>query len=303
MKTRYSILFLLCVCMLSTNSVFARKLHQPYVEYINKYGDLAVKHMDKYKIPASITIAQGILESGAGLSDFAKRSNNHFGIKCHSNWKGDRIYRADDSPNDCFRSYRNVEDSYEDHALFLTQRERYASLFKLDIKNYKAWAKGLQSSGYATDKSYANKLIKLIEDYKLYELDKKSKSKGNPQKENSPSVPVYNRTLLKAHGLFYVIAGTNDSYEKIASDMDTKVKDLIKYNDLLEGFPVRSGDIIYLEKKKNKADKPYFEHIVQLGESMHKISQMYGIQLDRLYKLNKKKGDYVPAEGDVLRLR
>jgi LysM repeat protein len=296
MKT-YSYLLFFVFIFWFPHSVVSQRPDQHFIDYIDKYKDIAIRKMDKHKIPASITLAQGILESGGGKSDFARKSNNHFGIKCHD-WKGDRIYRQAENPNDCFRSYRRVEDSYEDHALFLTQRQRYAVLFTYDIADYRSWAHGLKQCGYATDPNYPSKLIDLIHRYELHQYDKKSEHKGNKQ-----SPILYNRTLHKANGLIYVVAETNDSYEKIASDMGAKTKDLLKYNNVPPNFPVFAGDIIYLEKKKKQADKPYFEHIVQPGESMYSISQKYGVQLARLYKLNKQKGNYVPHIGEVIRLR
>jgi len=284
----------------------AQKKLQVYVDYIKKYSDIAVRHRDKYKIPASITLAQGILESGAGVSELAKTSNNHFGIKCHSDWTGERVYRTDDGPNDCFRKYKNVEDSFEDHAKFLAQQSRYAVLFTYDIRDYTAWAKGLQTCGYATDKGYANKLIRIIEEYELYKFDAKTAAKTakkTPTVKEKKKQPVLLRNVYKTHNLIYVIAKENDSFDQIADDTGFKVKDLVKYNEIPEDFPLRNGDIVYLEKKKKKADKPYFEHLVKIGESMHSISQLYGVQLKSLYKMNKKGKDYVPTEEDVLRLR
>ncbi len=282
----------------------AQKKNQNYVNYVEKYSDLAVSHMKQYKIPASITLAQGLLESGAGMSLFVRNSNNHFGIKCHKEWKGEKVYHDDDNPNDCFRKYKKAEDSFEDHSRFLTEKPRYAKLFKLEIKDYKGWARGLQECGYATDKAYANKLIKIIEDYELYKYDNQ-KGSGNQKKQEGKQdkTSVKDRPVYKTFGLIYVVAGANDSFDGIASDLGFKVKDLIKYNEVPEDFPLMKGDIVYLEKKKKKADKPYYEHVVQVGESMHSISQKYGIRLSNLYKMNKKKEEYVPEEGDVLKLR
>ncbi|GHV59633.1 N-acetylmuramoyl-L-alanine amidase [Bacteroidia bacterium] len=277
-------------------SLQAQKRNPDYVEYIRIYNGLAVKHMAQYKIPASITLAQGLLESGAGKSPLVQNANNHFGIKCHSDWPGDRVYHTDDKPNECFRSYKIAEDSYEDHARFL-QRARYARLFDLDIRDYTGWAKGLQQCGYATDKAYANKLIKLIEDYELYRYDDTRK------KSNRPAFAPLRRPIYIDHGLVYVLAEANDSYHRIAEDTGFKVKRIAKWNEAPEDFPLRKGDIVYLEKKHKKAEKPYFEHVVRVGESMHSISQQYGMQVKRLYKLNRIHFDYVPEEGDILRLR
>ena len=148
--------------------------NQAYQQYINQYKDLAIEQMHKYSIPASITLAQGLFESGAGLSALAKRGNNHFGIKCHG-WTGAKTYHTDDAPDECFRAYRNVRDSYEDHSRFLVNGNRYRNLFRLGITDYKGWARGLKAAGYATNPKYADRLIEIIQLYRLYEYDR---SKG-----------------------------------------------------------------------------------------------------------------------------
>jgi flagellum-specific peptidoglycan hydrolase FlgJ len=147
------------------------RLNKETLAYIRKYAPIAVNEMHQYKIPASITLAQGILESGKGKSQLALKSKNHFGIKCHSKWTGERVYHDDDEKGECFRKYKFVATSYNDHSLFLTQRGRYAFLFDYNIKNYKKWAYGLRKAGYATDRKYPSKLLKIIEDYHLYEFD------------------------------------------------------------------------------------------------------------------------------------
>ena len=152
------------------------RLNKETLAYIRKYAPIAVNEMHQYKIPASITLAQGILESGKGKSQLALKSKNHFGIKCHSNWTGERVYHDDDEKGECFRKYKFVATSYNDHSLFLTQRGRYAFLFDYNIKNYKKWAYGLRKAGYATDRKYPSKLLKIIEDYHLYEFDNIKKS-------------------------------------------------------------------------------------------------------------------------------
>lgn len=297
-------LFVLLFTLTSFFSVFSQKRYKVYEDYIAKYSPIAVYHMRKYNIPASITLAQGLLESGAGQSELTKRSNNHFGIKCHRDWKGARVYAKDDTPNDCFRKYSKAEHSFEDHSQFLTKSVRYKPLFSLSPTDYKGWAQGLQKSGYATDRAYANKLIKLIEDYELYRYDtgKYRRSKGASSATDSPS-PAWKHQPYKTHGLIYVLAVDGDSYEGIAAEFNFKVKDLLKYNEVPKGFPLNEGDIVYFEKKKSRADKPYFEHVVQIGESMHTISQKYGLRVKNLYKMNKKDYEYVPVEGDVLKLR
>lgn len=290
------------IFFISIPSFSQAKRYKIYDDYISTYKGIAIDHMRRYKIPASITLAQGLLESGAGKSSLTVSSNNHFGIKCHSDWTGEKVYKADDGPNDCFRKYKKAEDSFEDHSKFLT-KARYKNLFDLEITDYRGWARGLQQAGYATDKAYANKLIKLIEDYELYQHDKGSSGKGKMKDDTPPFRPEYNHTPYKTHNLIYVIAIDGDNYEAIAAEFDFKPKDLYKYNEVPEGFPLKKGDLVYFQKKKSKADKPYYEHVVQVGESMHSISQLYGIKVKNLYKMNKKDFEYVPVEGDVLRLR
>lgn len=273
-----------------------------YEKYIKTYSTLAIEQQKKYKIPASITLAQGLLESGAGQSDLARRSNNHFGIKCHSDWRGGRVYHDDDLRGECFRKYKRVEDSYEDHSKFL-KRSRYDQLFRLKITDYKGWARGLQKCGYATDRAYANKLIKVVEDYELYRFDSGKEHKPTREERKQRKYPAVKYTIYRTYGLLYVYAKDNDSFDQIARNLDFSVRDLKKFNEVPEDFPLQKGDIVYLEKKKKKADKPNYDHVVQIGESMHSIAQKYGIQIKSLYKMNKKDKDYIPEEGDVLKLR
>ena len=304
--TQYIIL--LSFLFVSTH-MFSQGGVRTYLKYIDDYSDLAVMHMEKYNIPASITLAQGILESGAGMSDLAQRSNNHFGIKCHRDWRGGKVYAADDTPNDCFRSYSRVEDSYQDHSEFLVGSSRYSNLFKLSVTDYKGWARGLQQSGYATDRAYANKLIKLIEDYELYRFDDKKYRKGVSQQQrkvirsNESLAAQWKHQPYITHGLLYVIAVNGDTFSSIAAEFGFKEKDLLKYNEVPEDFPLSEGDIVYFQKKKTRADKEFEYHTVQVGESMYSISQKYGIQIRNIYRLNKKSYEYIPEEGDMLKLR
>ena len=305
MHIRLFILSLLTACLvgLPTGASGQHKLAS-YQKYIKAYSTLAIKQQAQYKIPASITLAQGLLESGAGQSDLARRSNNHFGIKCHE-WKGARVYHDDDLRGECFRKYSTVEQSYIDHSKFLAERPRYARLFDLRVTDYKGWAKGLQKCGYATDRAYANKLIKVIEDYELYRYDRmkvvKKTTKQTSASKRQPVKPAYQ--VYRTHGLIYVYAQENDDFDHIAASLGFSPRKLKKYNEVPEDFPLEKGDIVYLEKKKKKADKPYDKHVVQVGESMHDIAQKYGIQIKSLYKMNKKSADYIPMEGDVLKLR
>ncbi|GHT21507.1 N-acetylmuramoyl-L-alanine amidase [Bacteroidia bacterium] len=301
--------FALIICLFAGLSGAAQgKRSADYEAYIRQYSPLAVAHMQKYKIPASITLAQGLLESGAGRGRLAREGNNHFGIKCHE-WEGKKMYQKDDGPNDCFRVYNKADDSFEDHARFLSERTRYAVLFTLNPRDYQAWARGLKKCGYATDPNYPTKLIKLIEDYELYRFDTKQSARKakpnivvtvNPKKQPGQ----YLHQPYKDHGLVYVIALEDDSYEKIARDLGFRIRDLVKWNEVPHAdFPLFKGDIVWLQKKNKKAELPFSEHRVREGESMHKISQWYGIHVKQLYKLNHKTGDYVPQVDDVLQLR
>lgn len=292
-----------------SSHLFGQSRVSTYEIYIENYSDLAIEHMERYKIPASITLAQGILESGAGMSDLARRSNNHFGIKCHRGWSGGRVFAADDTPNDCFRSYAKVEDSYQDHSEFLVGGSRYRNLFELSITDYKGWARGLQKSGYATDRAYANKLIKLIEDYELYRFDDRKYRKGVSRQQREvirnreASVATWKHQPYITHGLVYIIAVDGDTFGSISNEFGFKEEDLLKYNEVPSDFPLSDGDIVYFQKKKTRADKGYEYHTVQVGESMYSISQKFGIQLRNLYRLNKKSYEYIPEEGDILKLR
>lgn len=307
-KLFFKLLFVILLACASVFQTYSQKRYKIYEDYIDTYSSIAVKHMQKYKIPASITLAQGLLESGAGMSELTKRSNNHFGIKCHRNWTGGRVYAKDDTPNDCFRKYNRAEESFDDHAQFIVSGARYSSLFNLSPTDFKGWARGLQKSGYATDRAYANKLIKLIEDYELYRFDKSgySSSRNNAANKSineSSSSQNWKHQPYKTHGLVYVIAVEGDTYEGIAAEFNFKVKDLLGYNEVPKGFPLNKGDIVYFQKKKSRAEKPYFEHIVLIGESMHSIAQKYGLKVKNLYRMNKRDYEYVPEEGDVLKLR
>ncbi|WP_321480895.1 glucosaminidase domain-containing protein [uncultured Bacteroides sp.] len=297
-KYRISIFLLLVLCAFTV--VQAQRRNQRYVKYINKYSSLAVKQMKTYKIPASITLSQGLLESGAGYSRLARVSNNHFGIKC-GNWRGASVRYDDDAPKECFRAYDNPAESYKDHSLFLRKGSRYAFLFDLDITDYKAWARGLKRAGYATDPSYANRLITIIEDYELYKYDKERRHRRHASKKVKTVINPHQVYL--ANDLAYVVARRGDTFESLSNEFDISKRKLVKYNDLHKNYTLIGGDIIYLHAKHRKANKAYVVHIVRDGDSMHTISQKYGIRLKNLYKMNRKDPDYVPEIGDRLRLR
>ena len=293
MKRHLIYLLTIFVCL----SLQAQTRNKQYESYIKQYRDLAVEEMKKYRIPASITLAQGLLESGAGQSTLARKSNNHFGIKCGSDWRGKTVSHDDDARGECFRAYKHPKQSYEDHSKFLANRPRYASLFKLDITDYKGWARGLKKAGYATNPRYAEQLIGIIELYDLHKYDKKGGLKW--MKEN----PNPHQTYI-ANGLVYIVVRAGDSWKSISKELDISQKKLRKYNDLYKGYALQVGDILYLEKKNRKAGKEHIVHVLRAGESMYSISQKYGIRLKNLYKLNKMdEDDPAPEVGTILRLR
>lgn len=288
-----------------TVSVYAQRRNTAYNEYIKQYAPLAVEQMKLHKIPASITLSQGLLESGAGNSELARKSNNHFGIKCGSSWNGRTVRHDDDARNECFRAYRNPRDSYEDHSAFLKRGARYAFLFDLKITDYKGWARGLKKAGYATDPSYANRLITIIEDYELYKYDTRSIGEvRNWDKEvkKKPWLASPHQVFI-ANDIAYIVARDGDTFKLLGKEFDISWKKLVKYNDLHREYTLEAGDIIYLKSKRKKAAKPYTSYIVRDGDSMHTISQKYGIRLKNLYKMNRKDTEYVPEVGDRLRLR
>ena len=278
-------------------AIQAQPRNKQYESYIKKYRELAVEEMKKYHIPASITLAQGLLESGAGKSELARKSNNHFGIKCGGDWRGKTVSHDDDARGECFRAYKHPKDSYEDHSKFLVGRPRYASLFKLKITDYKGWARGLKKAGYATNPSYADQLIGIIELYELYKYDEKNYLKWLKKNPNPHQTYI-------ANDLLYIVVRAGDSWKSISQEFDISQKKLRKYNDLYKGYALQVGDILYLEQKNKRADEDHIVHVLRAGESMYSIAQKYGIRLKNLYKLNKMhEDDPTPEVGTILRLR
>lgn len=288
---------LLLILIISCLTLQAQTRNKQYEDYIKKYRELAVEEMKKYHIPASITLAQGLLESGAGQSTLARKSNNHFGIKCGGDWTGKTVSHDDDARGECFRAYKHPKDSYEDHSKFLAGRPRYASLFKLKITDYKGWARGLKKAGYATNPRYADQLIGIIELYELYKYDEKNYLKWIKKNPNPHQTYI-------ANDLLYIVVRAGDSWKSISKEFDISQKKLRKYNDLYKGYALQVGDILYLEKKNKKADKEHIVHVLRADESMYSISQKYGIRLKNLYKLNKMDEEApAPEVGTILRLR
>ena len=273
-----------------------------YQAYIEQYKDLAITEQERHAIPASITMAQALLESSAGVSRLATIGNNHFGIKCGKDWTGDVMHHDDDQLGECFRKYKKPIESFEDHSLFL-KRQRYAFLFQYDITDYKAWANGLSRAGYATDPTYPEKLIKIIETYDLAKLD--TKAKAVEPAEDAPNYEqLWGYIEIENNGVRCVRVITKDKLSNVAKAFKMSEKKLLYYNDLMANMDVlEAGDYVYLWFKKNRADSRFEEHTVEAGESMHSISQLYGIKLKKLYKLNDLEYG-TPAEvGKVLQLQ
>ncbi len=276
-------------------------------EYIEMYKDEAIKEMQRSGVPASITLAQGILESGDGNSLLARKANNHFGIKCHSDWNGKSFHKDDDAKNECFRKYKTVLESYHDHSEFLKKR-RYAFLFELEITDYKAWAKGLKQAGYATNPKYPELLIGIIEKNQLYQYDQlglggqvakteKTKDIVPPKTQKAGSLGV------KTHpnNIKYIDLKPEHSLESLADQLNMATWQFRKYNDLKKGETLKKEGPLFLQPKRNKAKDEY--HTVVKGETMWDISQLHGIKLKKLYKKNRMSFGSEPRVGQKINLR
>jgi LysM repeat protein len=301
-------------------------------DYISLYSDLAVSEMKRTGVPASITLAQGMIESDYGRSTLARSGNNHFGIKCHSDWTGQTMRKHDDSRNECFRKYRRPEDSFYDHSDFLKSGSRYRALFDLDPTNYKAWANGLKSAGYATNPDYANMLIRKIEENKLYEFDKsytaasyKTPAQVQPKESKAPPIPasapvskppvtqegtitfgdVMARAprIMENNRIQYIIVKDGDTRKKLENEFQLLRWELARYNDLKEDFIPEPGQILYIEPKRDKAETGIEYHTTAEGETMYVISQKYGIKLKRLFEMNRMAEGSEPSAGQKIWLQ
>ncbi|MFZ4723816.1 MAG: glucosaminidase domain-containing protein [Paludibacter sp.] len=311
-QTKYLIIYiLLSICTLT----FAQLKNQAYLSYINQYYKLAQKQQKEFSIPASITLAQGLLESGAGQSSFSKASNNHFGIKCND-WKGDKVYKDDDAIGECFRKYDHVLDSYEDHSLFLKNRSRYAFLFDLKPTDYEGWAFGLKKAGYATDPVYAFKLISIIENYNLHQFDLgkyiseisiNNEPKSTTKKANIGSIGTIeskiSHEVMEVNKTRFVTSLEADTYEMIADEFNLSEDKIREFNEVGTTAELLPGTRVYISKKKVKAPKECLTHKVLDGETMYSISQDYGIKVVELYKLNNMSFEQGAQFGRVLKLR
>lgn len=305
-------------------AVQAQTKNPAYESYITQFDKIAVEEMYRSGIPASITLAQGILESGAGKSQLAVKSNNHFGIKCHNGWKGKKVYHDDDAKGECFRKYDKPEDSYRDHSDFLRYRDRYKFLFEYDITDYKSWSYGLKQAGYATDPQYPDKLISLIELYGLSKYDTASANEaaGNDQEQSLPKPPSQidqvqpvsksskeifrfslRREVYSVNGVPFVYSVEGDTYESLAKAYGLFNNEILRFNDLTGEPELTAGTKVYLQKKKGRAAKGLEKHVIEKGETLRQISQKYGVRVSALRKLNALDKNSFIKENDILKLR
>ncbi len=308
--------------LFSTVILVAAPLRQTRQQYIDKFARLAVMEMIEHHVPASITMAQACLESSDGNSELTKKSNNHFGIKCKSSWTGPSVRHNDDEANECFRKYSTAEESFSDHSLFIVNSPRYKFLFGYDIRDFKRWAHGLKSAGYATDPAYPAKLIKIIDDFRLYELDQidwKYVKTGEKERKHfslfgflkrkpaeqklgvaSGFLP---RAIEKRNRRKAFIAIEGDDYARIADEFGKRDWQIYQYNDARSGDIPQVGEPVFLQSKRSKAPRGNDFHLVQKGETLRSIAQWYGVKLQSLRRMNNL-SDTTEAEiGSKLSLR
>ncbi len=295
--------------------------------YIEEFKDLAINEMRRTGIPASITLAQGMVESDFGHSSLAREANNHFGIKCHNDWTGPTITHHDDRRNDCFRKYRRPEDSYYDHSDFIKTGSRYTSLFNLSPTDYKGWARGLKKSGYATNPDYANMLIRKIEENNLYYFDRGYTTIQKPDVQ--PEYPaidtidhvIQNQTIdrpvsngnfavtavvprvMENNRIQYIIVKDGETREKIENEFQLLGWELSRYNELGNDFIPVAGQLLYLQPKRDKAEPGNETHTAAEGDTLYSISQKYGVKLKKLYEYNRMAEGDKPVAGQMIWLR
>ena len=327
MRIQLFVLFLLFSC----NLVFPQGKRMSKDDYISKYKEYAIKEMNRAGIPASITLAQGSLESDNGNSTLARKANNHFGIKCHD-WTGDRMFQDDDEKDECFRKYDSPYESFRDHSDFLRKTSRYQFLFTLSPMDYKGWAKGLKKAGYATSRTYADDLIRIIEESNLHQYDLANIEKGKKRKHRADiaaeetareeadakqrrqdSIADANSdhfvVNIQKHPIYvrnrrdYVLVKPGDTYESLTRELNLLPWELAMFNEIDKTKPLISGSELFLQPKRMRAARGYDFHIVQDGETMYLVAQHYGIKLKQLYEKNRMKEGEEPAVGTKLWLR
>lgn len=305
------------------------------VQYINSYKFIAIKEMQRTGIPASITLAQGILETQAGCSDLVKSSNNHFGIKCKNTWLGDKVYHDDDEKGECFRAYSNAEDSYRDHSDFLKNSPRYAFLFKIAPEDYQDWARGLKKAGYATNPKYPQQLIKYIEDYdlQLYTLIAQGKKSIGDEAhmyaaednaataqevivQDATGVPAetasrsgwplpgtsYPEEMFEINNTKVLYAKQGSSLLAIAEQYGIRYNHLLDFNELSPNEDILPSDqLVYLQRKRKQGQKEY--HVVLAGETFYDIAQREGVRLETVLSYNHTSETTMPQEGQKIYLQ
>lgn len=311
MKRFLSVLAAVAACL---GLAYADQQNSPQENYIHKYASTAQAEMRRTGVPASITLAQGILESNSGLSTLSRESNNHFGIKCHKTWTGKKVYHDDDAKGECFRAYAKPEDSFRDHSDFLRYNDRYKSLFDLDLSDYKSWCFGLKAAGYATDPKYATKLIDIIEKYNLGRYDIGKVEVASPGKLEQAKVVTmtYNeeykfkvsRTLYSNNGVEFVYAKPGDTYSSLASLYDLFNFEILAFNDAPKGSELIPGEIVYIHRKKNRTAKGLDKYIVgEDGEDLREICQRFGVKQSKVMKRNKIGKDDILCKDQEILLR
>lgn len=277
-------------------------------EYVDQWKNVAVEQMLAYKIPASITMAQAILESGSGNSALALKANNHFGIKCHG-WKGKKIYKDDDAKDECFRAYQTAEESFKDHSLFLEKNSRYDFLFIYEQSDYKSWAKGLKKAGYATNPKYPRLLIDIIEKYNLQELDQLNQPLISPEEVIALSVnkkSVSKRTIkMHQKGVKYIEVKKGDTFYSIGQEIGLTLMQLNRYNDFgnKKDF-LNVGDFVYVQPKKRRNIFKKEEIHIERSISMNQLAQLYAINAKSIKRLNKiTENEMTFSKGEKITLR
>jgi LysM repeat protein len=326
-KITVILLLFLASCQTSRIPVTSGPTYISAESYIEDFREMAISEMRRTGVPASITLAQGIIESDMGRSKLAKEANNHFGIKCHDDWTGPTVRKSDDRRNECFRKYKDPGESYKDHSDFLKGEQRYRSLFSLDPTDYKGWARGLKKAGYATNPDYADMLIRKIEQHSLYNYDKAGKVAGTvsvkadsiAQKQNNGLAVSTGKALTNTSGniavaavvprvleknrIQYIIVKEGDTRESLDREFQLLKWELARYNELKPDFILVPGQILYLQPKREKAETGRDFHTVSGSETMYSISQIYGIKLKNLLIMNRMTEGEEPVTGQKIWLR
>lgn len=305
------------VLLLYAGTAWGQKMTR--AQYVEQYAATAVREMKSTGIPASITLAQGCLESGNGNSTLARQANNHFGIKCHNNWTGKTFHQDDDARNECFRSYPNADESFRDHSDFLRYRDRYAFLFDLEPTDYKGWAYGLKKAGYATAPDYATRLIQIIEENELWRYDQLDpvarqelpptpvQAEVSKQFKPLPGHKLYvaslSREIRTTNGVPWIRARAGDTYAGLAKEYNLFTRELLRFNDHKRKVALQEGEVVYLEAKKRESAPNLDKHVVEEGETMRQLAQRYAVKMKKLYEYNHLRPGSEPEPGTILLLR